>query len=60
MSTCDLTIEFDQPHQCYAPGDIVSGYVEVDVDEPVQCQELQISCQWRAVADTPVGPISSE
>lgn len=50
MSICDLTIELDRPHRSYAPGDIVSGHVEVDVDEAVQCQNLQVSCQWSASA----------
>jgi len=47
MVRCDLSVHFDRESRVYFPGETVHGFVQVEVDGEVRCEDLTIETFWR-------------
>ncbi len=46
MAKCDISVVLDEPDKTYAPGEKVTGRVNVRVDEPCACKKITVSFGW--------------
>ena len=48
MGKYDLRILLDRPDRTYAPGERITGRLEVAVHEDCECKGLWVDCEWKA------------